>query len=225
MKRFFMAMAAIAMLANTHASAALVISGVVDGTQSGGIPKAIELYATSAIADLSVYSIVRDTNGAGPFDSNVVLPSLALAAGDYFYVSGGGTSTTILNGFGFTVGLEDGIANVNGDDILGIAFAADTSLDDYSNIQDSFGVVAQGDTNFYENSFAIRTGSSPAANPAGVVDAGNFTITPYTDSDFSGPNGFGTFSAVSAVPEPSSYAVLGLIGVVGLVLRRRKQVA
>ena len=161
MKNFIWAVA-LCFACATTAQADLIISGVVDGTQTGGNPKGIELVATTDIADLSVFSILRDTNGAGPFDSAVALPAVSLSAGSFFYVAGNTDSATILDGFGFTTGLTDGIANVNGDDILGIALTSDTTGGTpFTVFSDSFGEVAQGDTNFYENSFAIRNGRQP----------------------------------------------------------------
>ena len=43
----------------------LVISGVIDGPLTGGIPKAVELYVVNDIADLSVYGIGTANNGGG----------------------------------------------------------------------------------------------------------------------------------------------------------------
>ena len=44
-------------------SSKLIISGVVDGPLSGGLPKAVELYAIDSIADLSSYAIGSANNG------------------------------------------------------------------------------------------------------------------------------------------------------------------
>ena len=40
----------------------LVISGVVDASLTGGLPKAVELYVVNDIADLSVYGPVSYTH-------------------------------------------------------------------------------------------------------------------------------------------------------------------
>lgn len=44
-------------------SSKLIISGVIDGPLTGGLPKAVELYAMDSIADLSAYAIGSANNG------------------------------------------------------------------------------------------------------------------------------------------------------------------
>ncbi len=196
----------------TSSNAALLISGISDGGESGGIPKSIELYTTTDIADLSAFWIARDTNGAGPWDTFQKLPGVPLAAGSYFYIAGDTASETYLNDAGFTVGLKNNIAYVNGDDIIGLATATTAGA-----VYDSVGVVAQGDTNFYRNSFAVRKNTSVTGDITST-DGANFTITGWDATTFAGTSGYGTYSPV---PEPSSAALLGL-GSLALVLRRRK---
>jgi len=200
-------------LASASVQASILISGIVDGTESGGIPKGLEIVATADVADLSIYQIARDTNGAGPWDTFFVLPSIALNAGDFFYVAGNTDSETIMNNLGFTVGLVNSTLNVNGDDIIGLATGG-TPAD----VFDSVGVVAQGDTNFYADSFAVRLGSSTTPSLTDT-DGSNFTITGYAEVGFSGASGFGTY----AIPEPSVTAFL-LIGMGFLFrfLRKKK---
>ena len=55
----------IGLLLSMPASAGLIVSGVIDGPVTGGLPKAIELYATSDIADLSIYGVGSANNGGG----------------------------------------------------------------------------------------------------------------------------------------------------------------
>jgi len=210
-KSQILAFTAISALAAGSSQAALLISGIVDGTQTGGIPKGLEIYTDSTVADLSAFWIARDTNGAGPWDTFFQLPSVSLSADSYYYIAGNTDSETILNGFGFSVGVVNSILNINGDDIIGLATSGN-AVDVY----DSIGVVAQGDTNFYENSFAIRDNASVTGNIA-ATDGSNFTITAYTDAGLQGSTGFGTYAPV---PEPST-ALLGALGVLALLRRRR----
>ena len=186
-------------------SANLIITGVVDGTQSGGNPKAMEILATAAVPDLSNFYIVRDTNGTsgGPFtvSSWIQLPSVSLAAGDFYYIYGTSATETYLEseGFGDTdsgTALLDGVLNHNGDDIMALATA-----NDGTGVIDAFGLLGQGDTNFAENSIAYRQANTPA-NPTGVMDAGNFDLTNYSDSSFT--NTFGTYQ-FAVIPEPSAF--------------------
>jgi len=190
---------------------------VVDGTDDGGTPKGIELYAQVAIADLSVYSVIRDTNGAGPFDTATTLPSISLAMGDFFYIAGNADSATNLADLGFTCGYTNAIANVNGDDILGTALTSDP----YNTVIDSFGQEGQGDTDFYADSFAVRLNSSVTGQVPGQVDAANFTITSFSSAGIEGASGFGSYAPV-AIPEPSTLALFGLaLGMITLYRRKR----
>ncbi|MEM6601980.1 MAG: PEP-CTERM sorting domain-containing protein [Verrucomicrobiota bacterium] len=211
---------AFASLVVVNANAQLIITGMVDGTNTGGNPKGMEIFSTSAIADLSNFYIIRDTNGAGPWDTFVQLPTVALAANSFFYVAGNTDSASALNGFGFTVGLTNSVLSINGDDIIGLAtpnvtFTTGSNISEFDVI-DAFGQESQGDTNFYEDSIAYRDGTSLTPVPAGVLDAGNFNISGY--SDLSLQSTFGTY----AIPEPSTFALIS-VGLAGLLFHRRRR--
>ena len=191
----------------------LIFAAVVDGTNTGGNPKAFKLEATSAIADLSAFFILRDTNGTtdGPFtvSSDFQLPAISLAAGEFFIVYGNADSETLANSAGQSLpGVVDGIANHNGDDILAIS----TSLDPVD-VVDAFGLLGQGDTNFAQDSLAIR--NDPTPNATGVQDAGNFSMNTYSDELY-----FDTF-VVTAVPEPATATLFAFVGLGLCGLRRR----
>ena len=68
---------ALAMLSAANAGADLVITGVVDGPLSGGTPKAIELYATTDIADLSIYGFGSANYGGGSDGEELTLDGWA----------------------------------------------------------------------------------------------------------------------------------------------------
>ena len=203
-------------LSISSTSATLIITGVVDGTQSGGNPKALEFVSTMDGLELSDYFILRDTNGTngGPFSvsSSLQLPEGTLDAGEFFYVYGNTDSQDFLSSVGIGVpdtnAILNNIANQNGDDI----FALSTSLD-VADIVDAFGLLGQGQSSFADNSIAYRQPNTPA-NATGVEDAGNFDITPYSDAAIQST--FGTY----AVPEPTT-ALLGGLGFL-LLLRRRR---
>jgi len=190
----------------------LLITTVADGTNSGGNPKLVEIVAINDIADLSTYALARNTNGDGNgLDDFSTLPSVSLDAGEFFYIVGNSDSETFLNNLGITDVVIDGIANINGDDILGLAFDASQT------IFDLFGQESQGDTNFYQDSIAARLASSVFPDADGSLDAqDNFDILAYSDSTLSST--LGTF----VVPEPASVALLAA-GAVLLGGRRRRQ--
>ena len=72
---------AIAGSASAAATGDLVISGVVDGPLTGGIPKAIELYVVNPIADLSVHGVGSANNGGGSDGEEFTFPAASAAAG------------------------------------------------------------------------------------------------------------------------------------------------
>jgi uncharacterized protein len=196
--------------------AQLIFSGYVDGTNTGGNPKAMELFATTGIPDLSAYWILRDTNGSpgGVFTESdeFQLPNVALSAGDFFYIYGTSDSETFLENLGFGdtdlgTAVLDNILNANGDDI----FALSTS-DDVVDAFDAFGLLGQDDTNFAQDSVAYRDTPTPSAT--GVLDAGDFLISAYSDTLL--VNTFGTF-----IPEPS-FTAFG-IGALALLIAQRRR--
>ena len=196
--------------ANCHAD--LIITGVVDGTQSGGNPKAMELMATADIVDLSNFFVLRFSpaliSGDPPILSSSQLPNVVLNAGDFYYIYGNAATETYLESlnFGntmpdFATALPDAVLSHDGDDILAVATA-----NDGTGILDAFGLLGQTGT-FAADSIAYRQPNT-AANPTGVLDAGNFDLTSYTDLDLTST--FGTYQLV-AVPEPSALLFGGLL--------------
>jgi len=64
----------------------LVITGVIDGPLSGGLPKAIELYAVNDIADLSIYGVGSASNGSGSDDVEFTFPADSVPADSFIYL-------------------------------------------------------------------------------------------------------------------------------------------
>jgi hypothetical protein len=212
MKKTILLSSLFSLIAVYSSNATLLITGISDGNETGGVPKSLEVYTTTDIADLSAFLIAKDTNGVGPWDTFAQLPSVSLSAGSFFYIAGTTDSETYLNGSGFAVGFVHSILNVNGDDIIGLATAASAA-----SVYDSVGGVAQGDTDFYANSFAVRRNTSTSADLAST-DAANFSITSWDTVAFAGASGYGSYSPI---PEPSSFALLGLGSLVTLHRRKR----
>ena len=65
----------------------LVISGVVDASLTGGLPKAVELYVVNDIPDLSVYGLGSANNGGGTDGVEFTFPADSASAGSYIYVA------------------------------------------------------------------------------------------------------------------------------------------
>jgi hypothetical protein len=94
----------------------LVISGTYDGPLSGGHPKGIELYAGSAIADLSNYGVGSANNGGGTDGEEFTFPAVPVAAGTFIYIAA--DSTGFHNFFGFAPDYESNSMGINGDDAV-----------------------------------------------------------------------------------------------------------
>ena len=111
--------------------ASLILTGVVDGPLTGGLPKAVELYATTdTIIDLSAYQIVTYFNGAPTSTSTVALSDTSLAAGSFYYLTNDADGFETF--FGFTADQEvlGSSINANGDDVYELQNAADGTVVD-----------------------------------------------------------------------------------------------
>ena len=98
----------------------LVITGIIDGPLSGGTPKALELYATDDIADLSAYGIAVAGNG----NASPGAPSYSLSGsateGQFLYLATEVPNFTAFFGFAPTFG--DAPLFINGDDAVELYF-------------------------------------------------------------------------------------------------------
>ena len=95
----------------------LVITGIIDGPITGGVPKAMELYVVNDITDLSIYSLERAPNGNAPDGvADFTFPATSVSSGDYLYVSK--EIPEFTNYFGFAPDYETTAIDVNGDDAV-----------------------------------------------------------------------------------------------------------
>ncbi len=94
----------------------LIISGVIDGPLSGGVPKAIELYVVEDIVDLSIFGIGSANNGGGTDGEEFTFPSVGATAGSYIYVAS--EDTGFNSYFGFDPDFTSGALSINGDDAI-----------------------------------------------------------------------------------------------------------
>ena len=94
----------------------MTISGIYDGSLSGGTPKGVEIYVINDIADLSIYGLGSANNGGGTDGEEFTFPADAASAGDFIYVS---TEEPNFNAFfGFNPNYTGGSMAINGDDAV-----------------------------------------------------------------------------------------------------------
>ena len=94
---------------------ALVLTGVFDGPLTGGVPKGVEIYVLSDIADLSLFGIGSANNGGGTDGQEFTFTGSA-TAGSYIYVSNDALGFSDF--FGFTADFVDSSMGINGDDAV-----------------------------------------------------------------------------------------------------------
>ena len=115
MRKSILVVAALIAMANTAAAQELVLSGVIDGPLSGGIPKAVEIYVVSDIADLSIYGVGAANNGGGTDGQEFTFPAASASAGDFIYIASEGPGFSSF--FGFAPDYTSSAASINGDDV------------------------------------------------------------------------------------------------------------
>lgn len=101
------------------ASAQLIITGTFDGPLAGGLPKGVELYVVSDIADLSAYGLGSANNGGGTDGEEFTFPADAAVAGSYIWACAtDDIGFTAFFGFPPTY-VDSGYAlSINGDDAV-----------------------------------------------------------------------------------------------------------
>lgn len=167
----------------------IIISGVFDGSLTGGIPKGVELYVLEDVADLSLFGLSSVSNGGGSTDGDIEFnfPSITVTAGTFIYISSSEAGFTDF--FGKNADYITGVVNINGDD----------SIELYENgkIIDVFGNVnkdGSGETWEYLDGWAYRNSTS---SPQGTT----FTDTNWSYSGVDGLEG-GTNNATATTPFP-----------------------
>ncbi|MEQ9229101.1 MAG: Calx-beta domain-containing protein, partial [Cyclobacteriaceae bacterium] len=144
----------------------LVITGILDGPLSGGLPKVLEIYAINSVADLSSYSLQNATNGNTSFANNFPLTG-SIAAGEFLYI--GSESTQFPVYFGFAPDLTTGTVNVNGDDVVGL-FHEGSLVDIYGVL----GVDGTGEVWEHLDGWAYRNNST---GPESTFNPSNWTFS------------------------------------------------
>lgn len=176
----------------------LIITGVIDGPRSGGVPKAIELYVINTIADLSVYSLGVAANGGGSDGPEFALSGSA-TAGDYIYIASETTGFTAF--FGFAPNFTSGQAGINGDDPFEIFYDATGAFSGSETLVDEYGDVAldgTGEAWEYTDGWAYRN-SNTTAN-AGSFNTSNWTFSGTNALDALGSTGTNNDDGATAFP-------------------------
>lgn len=190
---FFVLAAVFIMLLSTAAPSRaiatdLLITGVIDGPLTGGVPKAVELYVVNDIPDLSIFGIGAANNGGGTDGQEFTFPADAATAGDFIYVAT--EAIEFANFFGFAPDYTDGTAaSVNGDDAIEL-FENGVVIDTFGDIN----VDGTGQPWEYLDGWAYRVSNTEA-------DGTIFNIANWT---FSGPNALDneTSNTTAATPFP-----------------------
>lgn len=118
------------------AEGSLVITGVVDGPLSGGVPKAIEVYVQTSVPDLSAFGLEAASNGGPAAGVEFTFPAVSVSAGTYLYVATEVPQFTAF--FGFAPDYTSFVASINGDDAI-LLYEDGVAVD-------VFGVVGQDGT-------------------------------------------------------------------------------
>ncbi|MDH3253495.1 MAG: lamin tail domain-containing protein, partial [Acidobacteriota bacterium] len=179
--------AAILIAAGPLAASDLVITGVIDGPLTGGLPKAVEFCATSDIPDLSVYGFGSANNGGGSDGEEFTFPATPVSAGTFLYVAS--EASGFASFFGFAPGFSSGASEINGDDAIEL-FMSGTVVDIFGDIN----VDGTGQPWEHLDGWAYRSdGTGP--------DGSTFELANWF---FSGPNALDgeTSNATAAIPFP-----------------------
>lgn len=162
----------------------LMITGVIDGGLSGGLPKAIQLIAVNDIADLSIYGVGSANNGGGSDGEEFTFPPVSLAAGETIYIASEPDAFTAF--FGFAPDYTGQVASINGDDAIEL-FENDMVVDLFGDIN----VDGTGEVWEYMDGWASR---DPSVGPNPVFDPATWT--------FSGPNALDGVTSNATAPNP-----------------------
>jgi len=173
----------------------LLITGVIDGPLSGGIPKAVEFYVLNDIPDLSIYGFGSANNGGGSDGEEFTFPTDPASAGNFIYVATESTGFTSF--FGFAPNYISGAASINGDDAIEL-FQNGVVVDVFGDIN----VDGTGEPWEYLDGWAYRVdGTGP--------DGSTFVLANWM---FSGPNALDgeTSNSTAATPFPiGTYSTSG----------------
>lgn len=179
----------------------LVITGVVDGPLSGGVPKAVELCVLNDIADLSAYGVGSANNGGGSDGEEFTFPAGPVSAGTFLYLASEASGFSTF--FGFAPTHTSAAASINGDDAIEL-FMLGSVVDVFGDIN----VDGSGQPWDYLDAWAYRQDGTGPDGSTFVL--GNWSFSGINALDGETSNGsaatpfpIGSYSACElAVPPP-----------------------
>jgi len=187
MKKALLILASILIMASA-ANAQIIITGAFDGPLSGGLPKGIELYVCSDVADLSLYGVGSANNGGGTDGEEFTFPADAVAAGTFLYVASEDVGFPLY--FGFAPDYNAGFAmSINGDDAVELFCNGE--------VVDTFGDINMDGTGTAWDHLDGWAKRNTATGPDGAA----FVISSWTFSGINALDGE-TTNATAATPFP-----------------------
>ena len=192
----------------------IVISGVIDGPLSGGVPKAVELYVINDVADLSEYGIGSANNGGGSDGEEFTFPVQSASAGTYLYIASEIDGFTSF--FGMAPDFDSSAMGINGDDAVEL-FKGGNVIDTFGDIN----VDGNGTAWEYLDGWAYRSNGQTAN--AGTFNDENWAYSGVdaldganTNAEASTPFPLGTFTTEGGgdveVPPVDPPVALGVCG-------------
>lgn len=187
----------------------MVITGIFDGSLTGGTPKTIEVYVINNITDLSAYGIGSANNGGGTDGIELQFTGSA-TAGDYIYIASDQPQFNTF--FGFDPDYVSSSANNNGDDAIELF---NNVVDDgmgglTGNVIDTFGDIntdGSGEPWEYMDGWAYRVDGTGPDDATFILENWTFSGINANDDDTTqtgatNPWPLGTYS-VMASEDPS----------------------
>ena len=182
----------------TGSTVDMLITGVVDGPLSGGVPKAVEFVVLNDIADLSVYGFGSANNGEGSDGVEFTFPAVGASAGDVIHVASESTGFTSF--FGFAPEYTSSAANINGDDAVEL-FQNGAVVDVFGDID----VDGSGQPWEYTDGWAYRVDATGPDGSTFVLDNWTYSGVDALDGETTNagaavPFPIGTYSTTPFVP-------------------------
>lgn len=149
----------------------MILSGLFDGDLG---PKAIEVYITKDIADLSAYGLGISNNGAGSPGVQYNFPAVSASAGTFLYLTNDNAAFNTY--FGFSANYEDAFVNMDGNDSIELFLNSD--------VIDVFGdpnVNGVGNVWEYTDSWAYRISQTPSLTVSFIASDWNIAAIDEND--------------------------------------------